>query len=393
MTSDPQQLEQSSVGPSSAQAEWESAGARLASAMSEYLSTCLALDRACATPRTLCERQDLAAMINRGLGSLDESADRPLGSAYNVLDRILKRATSPALLLPPEILTRIFQLAAHREATILPLPYAPRNDVHVVECISSVCSYWREVALETKSLWSAMYLTCHSSVEKTQCWLERSGDAPLNLIGDVYGYAPWPIVPVISPYASHFSTLNLVFSDLETIHTVLNCWLDYGTPGSVTELSVQLTQGLSSARDPSGLPRLFGLTPLSDERRGEFLRPLRVLRLKDVWLDWDSVAFEGLVELRLELDHMRVDSYVSARQLSRILSASPELHTLELIGITIDPGEPNEAVAPASIVLPHLRMLYLQGINSLDMDALLYALAPGSGDLRLIWGKMSPCCV
>ncbi|KAF8597758.1 hypothetical protein BDV93DRAFT_358880 [Ceratobasidium sp. AG-I] len=350
--------------------------------MSEYLSLCAALDRACDTPRTLLARQDVAAIINRGIESLDESADRPLTSAYNILDRILKRATSPALLLPPEILTEIFRLAAHREVTTIPYIHGINTAIATVENISRVCSYWREIALETKHIWSAVYLT-GNSITQIQRWLERSGDTPLNLIGDLYGYASWPIAPVIGPHASHFSTLNLVFSNLENIHSVLNCWLDCGTPGSVTELSVQFTHGFSTNRDPPDFVQLFGLTPLSDERRDEFLRPLRVLRLKDIWLDWDSTAFEGLVELRLELERMRVDSYLSARQLSRILSASPELHTLELVGISVDLGEPNEAVAPASIVLPNLRTLYLQGMNSSSMDALLCAIAPGSYDIEL----------
>ncbi|KAF8597756.1 hypothetical protein BDV93DRAFT_527161 [Ceratobasidium sp. AG-I] len=370
MTSDSQQLDQPPTGFSSVQAKWEAAGARLASAMSEYLSSCLALDHACTVPRTPLAKLDLAATITQGLESLEKSSTLPL-------------ATSPAYLIPPEILTRIFHLVVDRRETTLPLARAMDRGRDTVERVSSVCSYWRHVALETKHLWSAVYLTRHSSIEQVQRWLERSGNAPLSVMSDVHGPAPWPFVPVLRPYASHFTTLNLSCSEIDNIHTILNCWLDFGTPGSVTELSIQFTRDSSPSLSFAEVERLFGPSTILGERLDEFLRQIRMLRLKDIWLDWDSVAFEGLVELRIELGYRYGDDYITITELSRILSASPELHTLELIGIIIDPGEPGETVPPASIALHDLRTVYLQGLSTHSMDRFLRALAPGSYDIEL----------
>ncbi|KAF7310091.1 F-box domain-containing protein [Mycena indigotica] len=77
-------------------------------------------------------------------------------------------ASRPINRLPPELLAQIFLL--HSEE-------CPSNDISRVSC-SHVCSSWRQIAIETPTLWSRVIFTSQSWMERC---LERTKSSPLRV--------------------------------------------------------------------------------------------------------------------------------------------------------------------------------------------------------------------
>ncbi|KAJ7138296.1 hypothetical protein C8R44DRAFT_342369 [Mycena epipterygia] len=102
-------------------------------------------------------------------------------------------ALGPIRRLPPEVLSRIF---AFYHATALPackyrlLNINEEPDMSMFAAwniwrLGHICSYWRDVALGTRELWSTFRFQCPgstaSTVQAAQTWLQRSGSHALSL--------------------------------------------------------------------------------------------------------------------------------------------------------------------------------------------------------------------
>ncbi|KAG8741413.1 hypothetical protein FRC12_015687 [Ceratobasidium sp. 428] len=107
------------------------------------------------------------------------------------------------------------------------------------------------------------------------------------------------------------------------------------------------------------------------------LPPLTALNLKGAFIEWNSVAYRGLLELRIE--HLSGTMCPTIAQLAMVLEASPRLRILRLADITIRDGEPH----PTLVRLEDLQELDLGKISTADLCALLDIIRPGRKDLNV----------
>jgi hypothetical protein len=133
--------------------------------------------------------RDLASTVDEELKDLasQQSRLRQLQSTLTQVKRQSLNSLAPANLLHPEILGLVFSevLAFHapdfddvfeenstevEEGKIARLP--------ATTTLSSVCSYWRRVAIDNNSFWSYIPITStHQSVTRAQTYLHRANGA------------------------------------------------------------------------------------------------------------------------------------------------------------------------------------------------------------------------
>ena len=122
---------------------------------------------------------------------LEEEERRVAAHLHDV--RAQMKARSPVMRLPPELLLRVFLYVQRGHAPI----YQGYSSDWVV--VTRICRYWREVALDSESLWSRII---PFSVQHMMTFLERAGHtitrkgAPLFLIwhGRIGGPAPLSVL-------------------------------------------------------------------------------------------------------------------------------------------------------------------------------------------------------
>ncbi|KZT24832.1 hypothetical protein NEOLEDRAFT_397345 [Neolentinus lepideus HHB14362 ss-1] len=88
--------------------------------------------------------------------------------------------------LPVEILAAIFKLVDRRKGAITTHTRIPREVT-----VSHVCSFWRQVALGTSSLWrTRIRITAPEEVERALAYLDRSKPRPIEMLLDLTKYDP-----------------------------------------------------------------------------------------------------------------------------------------------------------------------------------------------------------
>ncbi|KAG9125563.1 hypothetical protein FRC07_007103 [Ceratobasidium sp. 392] len=254
--------------------------------------------------------------------------------------------------LPPEILTRIF-VASDTCFT--------RDTTNRLHKFASVCKHWRQIA---------MNMTAHVDVgpavpsSLTKIQLERTGDHSIyvhvreSAIVEDSATAEQvsTVIGLLTPHLHRIRVLEIESDSFsrKLVSPVLNLWLENG--------SQILSKTLMVSRPKVGAM----LSPAESKRtllsRSEYaqvmLKSLKKLHLQNVMFDWDSSAYRGLVELRLDFSCSRTS--VSISQLIGILSASSALSIIELsyLDITNLPEW-----SSALINLTYLRVFTLFEIN------------------------------
>ncbi|KAG8717942.1 hypothetical protein FRC09_013411 [Ceratobasidium sp. 395] len=107
------------------------------------------------------------------------------------------------------------------------------------------------------------------------------------------------------------------------------------------------------------------------------LLSLTALNLKGAFIEWNSVAYHGLLDLRTE--HLSGTMCPTKAQLAMVLEASPRLRILRLADITIRDGEPH----PTLVRLEDLQELDLRKVSTADLCALLDIIRPGRKELNV----------
>ncbi|KAF8323389.1 hypothetical protein DL93DRAFT_2071114 [Clavulina sp. PMI_390] len=80
-------------------------------------------------------------------------------TSLKAYDLYSQNLNSPAISIPPELLSRIFEFACHSDFTPADFPHKTLRCKSLRDArnrISLVCRFWRDVALETSSLWSSI---------------------------------------------------------------------------------------------------------------------------------------------------------------------------------------------------------------------------------------------
>ncbi|KDQ20205.1 hypothetical protein BOTBODRAFT_62529 [Botryobasidium botryosum FD-172 SS1] len=186
--------------------------------------------------------------------------------------------------LPPEILSAIF-LSVPSGAS-----WAPNPLVHVR--LSSVCRYWREIALNTGALWSTITFFDTSSFQLAKLFLSRAKNCALD------------VILFHKPLAGSWPMSNAAEIVLPTLPRWRTLIMDVGDWTEATRaISLILTCCESK---PSMAPRLHNLTfatvggtTMGDTMRDLVERSIRVLRP-------DSLSFCGVLPtIPTSYEHVR----------------------------------------------------------------------------------------
>ncbi|KAF8599921.1 hypothetical protein BDV93DRAFT_546646, partial [Ceratobasidium sp. AG-I] len=216
--------------------------------------------------------------------------------------------------------------------------------------IAQVCLRWRQAALETGPLWSCVSLSYETRGDYervlTNAWtqLERTRGSSVDLflshdsayVMDVFQFRL--ILDVIKPYLQQLRSLTLRLSTSEDVESLLECCLINGIVGSLSRLEI-LGGNMSYY-----LFRQAGSQ--THQQLDEYLRSVRVLRLRNVAFGWESAVLGHLDELVLQglaivndLEAPKVKEWRHTLQrafLSRTSPAPEEMAGLDALFTTVE---------------------------------------------------------
>ncbi|KAH9002562.1 hypothetical protein EDB86DRAFT_2847286 [Lactarius hatsudake] len=300
---------------------------------------------------------------------------------------------TPVNNLPNELLSSIFTLGSEAEKSgydenAEEEEEGPRLPFQVL--VSHVCRRWREVVIGIPTLWTYLDFAEGPPFDKSQAWLERSKDQPLDIEIDCtidsdpesesepddgsedqadschVSPADLPVVrDLILPHSARWRTFELLVDDFNLMYNTL------ATLSRVLEAPELRALRLCHYDDnenydhfsPVGLRQPF-FAPF-----GGRAPELGLVTLWGVHVDWETCAFlQGLEEL--ELAYHAKDVRPPYQIFTRILRGSPDLHTLTL-SASGPAGDP-EVDWPASVIeLPSVRQLGLAFLEPSYASALL----------------------
>ncbi|KAG9119111.1 hypothetical protein FRC07_006036, partial [Ceratobasidium sp. 392] len=287
---------------------------------------------------------------------------------------------SPINILPPEVLANIFTLL-----DLCLLHYHPNNPYNFTE----VCAHWRHIALSTTNLWAHIDFGSPVRSEFTDMLLERTKDGPIHahIREETLGPHSAPIndetletMQMLEPHMPRVRALE--FDSYKGTRThllnVLELWFRTGSPTLAKSFTV---------RRPNTRTTID--VNVSTIEGKAILRSLCGLDLDNVKFNWDSNAYHGLVDLRLNFTG--TPTYISTSQLVNILLASPELSTLSLSGLAVAGMDKRTGLAP--IMLCRLQDLCLHSMNPETLLVLLPLLALPCPSAEVTIGPTNFSCI
>ncbi|KAG8775593.1 hypothetical protein FRC12_001399 [Ceratobasidium sp. 428] len=348
----------------SAFAEWKSARSLLAATIQSYLSTCSNLHTTCANPvfqpATRFAVEEALVAIDTELESLALEEDmlcngRTLLAATRNYSARLTRVNA----LPSEILARIFAFSKTYNYCI--------DDGYLrPDSFTSVCVYWRQVALAATDLWTHIDIGPTTPYGLTELLLDQSKDTPIHVhvieseeasdTGDpdacTCGCAAEEIMSQLEPHIHRLRTLKIMAdsADGEIIPAILDEWSTLDDIGAPVSLSV--------VRPYSKRVLLIPIEKKPPYNLENLLLAFNSVHLDCVRFKWASSAYRGLVDLRLSFcRYVRI----SMPQLFDILSSCPGLHTLKLKKLRVNRVE--NWTQPDPVAMGHLKTINLTGIE------------------------------
>ncbi|KAG8687405.1 hypothetical protein FRC08_011980 [Ceratobasidium sp. 394] len=347
---------------------WKTARTLLTEVINYYMASCMTLHRVCTMPMHLNPEsflvEEALAAVDSELQSLATEEmllcfmRAGLATMRNHSQTLTKAST-----LPPEILTRIFVLSKTF--------YCAPGDRLSFYNFARVCRHWREIAITRPELWTHMDVGPGTPGIVRVLPLLRGKDRPIyvhlhemepgrdNLTPD---HEVSKAISLLTPHMDRVYALNIESTSPSRnfASALLNLWLGSSNPDLVRFLRVYRPMA-STILSSDGQSR-NGMLATRSESAGGMLRSLSRLHLQNVKLDWDSGAFQDLVDLRLA-----VTISVSVSQVADILSANPELSILKLSRLTIT--RPEGWRDPEPVLLRRLHSLFFadMGLDSLQL--------------------------
>ncbi|KAG8793237.1 hypothetical protein FRC12_003454 [Ceratobasidium sp. 428] len=358
-------------------AEWKSARSLLAATIQSYLSTCANLHTTCANPvfqpaaRFAVEEALVAIDSELESLALEEDILRD-GRALLAATRNYSARLTRVNALPSEILARIFAFSKTYKYCIDDGYWRPDN-------FTSVCVYWRQVALAATNLWTHVDIGPTTPYDLTELLLDRSKDTPIHVHviesgetsdtdEDSYAYIceriAEEVMAQLEPHIHRLRTLQIMVhsADGEIIPAILNEWSTLDDVGAPVSLSV--------ARPYSKRVLLIPIEEGPPYNRENLLLAFNSVHLDCVKFDWASSAYRGLIDLRLSFcRHVRI----SMPQLFNILSSCPGLHTLKLAKLRVNHVE--NWTQPDPIAMGHLKTINLTRMEIGSTSSLLSLIA------------------
>ncbi|KAG8717344.1 hypothetical protein FRC09_014419 [Ceratobasidium sp. 395] len=380
--------------------EWRAASDLLATSMKRYVNACRLLRDIYPEPTRVLDNTspiwDVFNDMDRELTRLQAYQSQLRQMRVEVsLFRNQSPKLAPIMLLPREVLAYIFELVVITEYW----EYCIQDEGHRLEppmhpnTLSSICTYWRQITTNTPSLWGHINLVVpgpytQQSYGRASRFIGRTTNTPL-FIRIHNGFTTSSAVHVqrltkwLAPIANRIYSLDMSEGrpSKEMLISVLRCWLEHGTPGTVKELSISycgcgdnnhfrfIEPALASNRKSWQLD-------ISSQRFEEFFQPIVLLRFEGLFPPWHSQAYHGLIHLRLDTGRIK------EAELLDILSQTPQLRTLSF-RLRVSNMRPHDSDQVAPVHLPRLEILNLNEMETTDVWGLLRLLEPGSGPLRL----------
>ena len=165
------------------------------------------------------------------LAELDDFLERLRVKRYH-LKRKINRFHSPIVRqLPPDVTSTIFEFCLP-EFTRKVLSYT-KEELSVPLSLGAICSYWRDIAWSTPSLWTSLVIRIPGKQDShmataivAQEWLARTGQLPLSIriFSESYNKTIPALADIISQYSARCSVLDLHIPDhyYESFHATDN---------------------------------------------------------------------------------------------------------------------------------------------------------------------------
>ncbi|KAG8722722.1 hypothetical protein FRC08_012601 [Ceratobasidium sp. 394] len=328
--------------------EWEAARTLLVDGIQSFLAASIALRAVCVGPsHQVFESRTIEATLITLNSELDALAlqECRLRDTRMLLATMRNRSSTLVRIntLPPEILVHIFRLSRIR--CVLDGDGDPPSFLWV-------CSYWRQIAVNTPGLWSHIDITPNTPGGLMKLMLECTQGIPFYL--HVYeprlagfGIEVTEKMQILAPHIRHVQALNIVSDEDygDFVGTVLDLWFDNG--------GTELPKSLTVYRPHSGHLLNFAgeattarLTGVSSAGAGVW-SPFGILHLENVHMGWNNACYRGLTELELSFPSGVV--FISPPQFARVLSASPSLTILKLGNLAVIPGGDWSLAAPMAL--------------------------------------------
>lgn len=167
------------------------------------------------------------------------------------------------------------------------------------------------------------------------------------------------------------------------LQSALCCMVNQGEPGSTKVLQLRVEDERVTTSHNLLWPRDLDYDATSPESLAEFLSPVQYLQLWNNSFHWHSPAYHGLIELTLSLRDgpvTYITMYPTQRQMAKILSSCPRLHTLSLDMAMLCR---DRQTTVELISLDDLQFLTLQSKDSSGCLGILSLIAPGTKALHV----------
>lgn len=321
----------------------------------------------------------------------------------NRKERRARKAAIRIHTLPFEIVARIFELALDAHTCYYDTSRSPEISMKSPETLSRVCSRWRQIALDTHTLWPHIDLAPFQSLNRFkgllargEVFAARAGNLPLNIhvLGGKKQGRPHDADLDLDTFCA------LVAARIGSLELLATDWHDHGyrsilekcfarcVPGTLRQLVT--TGGLDTSYhgfgfigtldDPMGSKDT--LLKVSKQCLEDLLLPVKVLHLNDLYLPWTSKAYHGLVDLHLTSQSSPPQSSISQLQLATILAASPGLRLFRF-GLKITDVIPDGNLG-SPVVLNDLEVFSLGPLSYAQHNGVLQIISPGSKPLRVL---------
>ncbi|KAL5637279.1 hypothetical protein ACGC1H_001053 [Rhizoctonia solani] len=309
-------------------------------------------------------------------------------------------AIPPINKLPSEILTRIMWIVVSYAPCGRPRRADRREAQSPVLCypdvLSHVCSQWRQVAIQSRGLWSHIDIPAWNNPgSRAREFLSRAGQLPLSLhlIDNFFRREDQRAdsVPLLTTIMPRLKSLDLIsHSDnlLRTRLSALSFCLSTCVAGNLTELAIRICNRytpipplfLSAHSTSDKVATWVNFGPnwadidLLEDLLEDVLKSITVLRLDQVYPQWTSSAYCGLVELRL-LGGRSVTASIFETQLVNVLRSSPGLRILHFeLEIVSAASLGTQVIDP--ICLRDLEVLNLDWVQMDEIEIFFRWLAP-----------------
>ncbi|CUA67884.1 Clustered mitochondria protein homolog [Rhizoctonia solani] len=384
--------------------ELETATTLLSSALDRYSEVCSRL-KDCYPPNTLPNiPPEYTSRVLRefALVTTYETEIRHLKALFGRLNNSTELSGTRSIgSFPPEVLAHIFKIVCSTGPCPQSATYAyttgykpPLFNTDSIT-LSHVCSRWRQIAINTATMWSHIDLVPHqfqvtTLSERTNTYLARAGRTLLDIHlvdrshGAKYDAITGTRIPLDSGFLEFFASIapQMRSFELRTNYSLIDKHLGYHVlsvcfakciPGTLQQLSFDVAKDYGDFRR-SPESELMGIPEETVER---LWRSVTVLRLKQFYPKWTSQLYHGLVELCLA--GQGLDASISEARLVAIMKSSPRLRVLK-IGFEITHAIPiHSPVEQISLIdLEHLDSGW---IREQQLGILLRWIAPGTKPL------------